>query len=96
MLKIYIDSVYPINRITANVNIGIDILTHVKKINVEVPDDSAFTATPIDFDENNDPIFISHKSRIDVLLKSILYLLNGTEMQMVGKLSFDRELSNLC
>lgn len=92
-LRIYIDSIAPKNHITANVYIGIDIICHTKLINTKVADDDDSTLIE---NYNGEPIKIETKNRIDILVKSILYLLNGQTIQGVGRIQFNQELGNLC
>ena len=90
MLKIYIDSVIPVNNKLSIVNVGIDIITHNKLTNVYVADDDDSTVIDI---VDGTPITVQSKSRVDVLLQSILYLLNGADIAGVGKMQFNYELS---
>lgn len=88
MLRIYLDSVSPVNHITAYEYIGIDILCHTKIINVKVADDDD---SSIIGEYDGVQIKVETKNRLDVMLKSILYLLNGATIQGVGTLQFNAE-----
>lgn len=88
MLRIYVDTVAPINHITAYVYVGIDILCHTKAINVRVADDDD---SSIIGEYEGVQFKIQTKNRLDVMLKSILFLLNGAVIQGVGTLQFNPE-----
>lgn len=90
MLKIYIDSVIPTNNKLSVVNVGIDIVTHNKITNVYVEDNDDSTIIDI---VDGVPITVQCKNRVDVLLQSILYLLNGADVAGVGRMQFNNELS---
>lgn len=90
MLRIYIDSVIPINNKLSAVNIGIDIITHNKVVNVYVDENDNSSIIDV---VDGIPITIQAKSRVDVLLQSILYLLNGADVAGVGKMQFNSEVS---
>lgn len=90
LLKIYIDSIIPQDKYTAVVNFGIDVITHNKTINLNVPDEDK--GPPIDIVDGIE-IKIETKSRISVLAKAILFLLNGADVAGVGRLVFSPELS---
>ena len=91
LIKIYIDGIVPVNHLIANVFIGIDVLCHSKLINVRVSEDDDDTLLDC-FDGTE--IKIEYKSRVDVMVKAILYLLNGETIQGIGKLQFNHELGN--
>lgn len=87
ILKIYIHSIEPKNHLTAVVNVAVDILTHNKISNVYNDDgDSLEGGRPVEAK-------ISFKNRNNVLLKAILHLLNGADIEGVGKLQFNQELT---
>lgn len=90
MLKIYVDSIIPQNRLLSVVNIGIDIVTHTKIINVRVPDND--DSTIID-EVDGIQVKIETKSRISVLTRAVLSLLNGQDIAGVGQMQFTSELS---
>ena len=89
-LRIYIDSVVPMNHLTSVVNVGFDLLTHNKLSNV-YNDSSDELEYPESFKKNEENIML--KSRSEVLLKNILAEFNGTDVEGVGQLCFDRNLS---
>lgn len=90
LLKVYIDSIIPVDRYKSIVNFGIDILTHNKIINVNVEDDD--NSPPIDVVDGVE-YRISQKSRVSVLAKAVLYLLNGADVQGVGRFEFSQQLN---
>ena len=90
LLKIYIDSIIPSDRYRSIVNFGIDVLVHNKIINVNVPDDDV--APPIDTVDGIE-YKISQKSRVSVLSKAVLYLLNGADVQGVGRMEFSQQMN---
>lgn len=90
LLKFYIDSVVPVNHLRALVNIGVDIMSH-SKIQVvynDSMDDIENPETYRDVEKN-----IVYKNRNTVLLKCILAELNGAEIEGVGQLQFNQQLS---
>lgn len=89
-LKIYIDSIMPENPYVAQVNIGVDIIVHNKIINVNVPESEKIY--PIDIVDDI-AYTINQKSRVSILTRAILSLLNGADVQGVGKLQFSMELN---
>jgi len=87
MLKIYIDSIIPTDHIRSIVNIGIDVVVNTKIINVKVPDEQINVV----IDEvDGIPVRIQSKSRVSILSKAVLSLLNGAEVAGVGKMIFSR------
>lgn len=89
-LKIYIDSILPENHVVAQVNIGVDIIVHNKIINVNVPEDEKiYPIDIIDGIEYN----VNQKSRVSILTKAVLSLLNGADVQGVGRLTFSMEMN---
>ena len=90
LLKIYIDSIIPSDRYRSIVNFGIDVLVHNKIINVNVLDDDV--APPIDTVDGIE-YKISQKSRVSVLSKAVLYLLNGADVQGVGRMEFSQQMN---
>lgn len=90
MLKIYVDSIIPQNRMLSVVNVGIDVLTHNKIINVKVPDDDDSTLIG---EYDGIQIKVETKSRITMLTKAVLSLLNGADVAGVGLMQFTSELS---
>lgn len=90
MLKIYIDSVIPDNNKLSVVNVGIDIITHNKLANLYVDENDSSSIIDI---VDGIPITVQSKTRVDVLLQSILYLLNGADVAGVGRMQFNSEVS---
>ena len=90
IIKVYIHSVQPVNHLISTVNIGIDILTHNKISNV-YNDESDVLDGGRPVEEN-----ISIKNRNTIMLKTILSTLNGANVEGVGVLQFNKELSDKC
>ena len=92
LLKIYVDSIVPVNHLRSIVNVGIDIVVNSKIINLAVPDESR--SIWIDEEaEIGSTITVATKSRVTALAQCILSLLNGAQVQGVGKMIFSREQS---
>lgn len=90
LIKVYIHSIQPVNHLIATVNVGIDILTHNKISNVYNDECDVFDGGRL-VEEN-----ISTKNRNSVMLKAILSTLNGANIEGVGVLQFNKELSDKC
>lgn len=90
VIKVYMYSVQPVNHLLSTVNIGIDILTHNKVSNV-YNDESDILDGGREVEEN-----ISTKNRNAIMLKAILATLNGADVEGVGVLQFNKELSDKC
>ena len=93
LIKVYVDSIIPQNAFISQVNYGIDVLCHNKIINVKVPNE------PIDGVVNNIiidevdgiEIKVETKSRVTMLTKAVLCLLNGADIAGIGKLQSNAE-----
>lgn len=90
LIKVYVDSIVPTNHLLSLVNVGFEILSHDKISNVyndlsDVYEDGR----PV---EENIPV----KSRNTVILRSLLALLNGAHIEGVGKMQFDKTMSDAC
>ena len=90
MLKIYVDTIIPKNHIWSIVNIGIDVLCHDKIINVKA--EEGYEGSLID-EVDGIKIKVETMSRVTLLSKAVLYLLNGAEVQGLGQLQFNAERS---
>ena len=90
MLKIYVDTIIPKNHLLSIVNVGIDVLCHNKIINVKSENEE--NGSIIDMIDGI-PIKIETMSRVTLLSKAVLYLLNGAEIQGIGKMQFNAERS---
>lgn len=90
LIKVYIHSIQPVNHLIATVNIGVDILTHNKISNVYNDECDVFDGGRL-VEES-----ISTKNRNSVILKAILSTLNGANIEGVGVLQFNKELSDKC
>ena len=84
ILKVYIDRIIPVDRYKAVVNVGIDIITHNKCVDIN--------AYPVD-NVNGVDVRITMKSRITTLVKAILFLLNGAQVQGIGTIEFTQTMS---
>lgn len=90
MIKVYVDSIIPVNHLRAIVNVGVDIVVNTKIINLSVPQDSI----DVYIDEiEGIPVSVKTKSRVTVLTQAVISLLNGAEVAGVGKMIFSREQS---
>lgn len=90
LLKIYVDSVVPINHLVANVNIGIDIMSH-SKVQIVYNDAMDDIENPDLYREVESQIV--YKNRNTLLLKCILAELNGANIEGVGQLQFNQKAS---
>lgn len=90
LLKIYVDSVVPMNHLMSIVNIGIDIMSH-SKIQVVYNDSIDDIENPDLYREIESTIV--YKNRNTVLLKCILAELNGANIEGVGQLQFNQKAS---
>lgn len=90
MLKVYVDSIVPVDHLRSVVNIGIDVLVNTKIINLRVPDDEINVVVD---EVDGDPVKIQTKSRVTTLTKAILSLCNGAEVAGVGRMIYSRQLS---
>lgn len=90
MIKVYVDSIIPVNHLRAIVNVGVDVVVNTKIINLSVPQDSI----DVYIDEiEGIPVSVKTKSRVTVLTQAVISLLNGAEVAGVGKMIFSREQS---
>lgn len=90
IIKVYMHSVQPVNHLVSTVNVGIDILTHNKISSVYNDEGDIFDGGRL-VEEN-----ISVKNRNVIILKTILSTLNGADVEGVGVLQFNKELSDKC
>ena len=89
LIKIYIDSIIPIDRIKSIVNVGVDVVVNTNIINLEIPENEAGIIDEID----GEYLKVQTTSRVTALTKAILSLLNGADVQGVGRMIFSREQS---
>lgn len=87
LLKIYISSIEPTDHLRAIVNIAIDILSH-NKLNNVYNDSNDILEEGREVEED-----IIVKNRNNILLKSILGILNGANVEGVGMLQFNQSLT---
>lgn len=88
LIKIYIDNIIPQNAYISQVNYGIDVICHNKIIDVKVNENDP--SVIIDTVDGID-IKVATKSRITILVKAVLSLLNGADIAGVGQLQFNAE-----
>ena len=94
LLKIYIDSIIPVDVYKSVVNFGIDVLTHNKIINVDIPQTEEYNKlAPVIDTVDGVEYHITQKSRVSMLVKAILYLLNGADIQGVGRMQFSQQMN---
>jgi len=95
LLKIYVDSITPVNHLNAVVNVGIDIITHSQIINLKVSDRDKNYFIQEGTSKTGDKYIIPvhTKSRVTVLTQAIIALLNGAQVQGVGTMVFSRDMS---
>ena len=90
LIRVYIDSIVPKTHLNAILNVGFDIVTHNKIVNVynDACDD-------LENPEHFRPIEqeVMMKSRNSVILKNLLAEINGLEIAGVGKFQFNQQLS---
>jgi len=95
LIKIYVNSITPINHLRAIVNVGIDLIVHSEIINLKVPDSDKnyyiYKATNKLGDEYVVPV--QFKSRVTTLTQAVIALLNGAQVQGVGTMVFSRDMS---
>lgn len=91
LMRIYIDSIIPVNHLSSIVNVGIDLVTH-NKINNLYNDSGDKIEYPNNYNPTEDEVVI--KSRKSVFLRNVLAELNGVDIEGVGQLQFNRELSS--
>lgn len=90
LLKIYIDSVVPVNHLTAIVNVGIDIMSH-SKTQIVYNDSMDDIENPETYREIEQQIV--YKNRNTLLLKCILAELNGADIEGIGQFQFNQKQS---
>lgn len=90
LLKIYIDSVVPVNHLVAIVNVGIDIMSH-SKTQIVYNDSMDDIENPETYREIEQQIV--YKNRNTLLLKCILAELNGADIEGIGQFQFNQKQS---
>lgn len=92
-IDVFIDRIIPINHITSQVNICVEILVHNKINNIlgDAEEGNPLT-NPSELDEDGNPIILS-KSRSTALLKSVLAELNGKDVAGVGQLQHNTQIN---
>lgn len=90
ILKVYIDRIIPVDRYKSVVNVGIDIITHNKCVDINASDEE--NSYPVD-NVNGVDVRITMKSRITTLVKAVLFLLNGAQVQGIGTIEFTQTMS---
>lgn len=90
MIKIYPDTIIPKNHLLSVVNVGIEVICNTKIINLAVPDE----CENVWVDEiDGEPLTIMTMSRVTALTQAIISLLNGAQIQGVGKVIFSAQHS---
>lgn len=103
-LHIYIQSITPTNHLTSKVNVAFETIVHNKLTNIlgqaqmgllnTNPTEQNSENYNLSTDEEGMPwSFISFKNRESVMLKNTLAALNGREINGVGVLQFNADLS---
>ena len=90
LLKIYVDSIVPINHLLSIVNVGIDIMSH-NKIQIVINDSFDELENPDTYRPIEEAIL--YKNRNTLLLKCLLSILNGATVEGVGQFQFNQKLS---
>ena len=90
LLKIYVDSIVPINHLLSIVNVGIDIMSH-NKIQIVINDSFDELENPDTYRQIEEAIL--YKNRNTLLLKCLLSILNGATVEGVGQFQFNQKLS---
>ena len=89
-IRVYIDSVTPVNHLTSSVGVAVEVIIHNKIANI-------INNIYNEEDEPNNPTelhpLVAYKNRSTVLLRNILALLNGADVAGVGKLQFNSQLN---
>lgn len=93
LMRIYVDSISPVNDYTATINVGVDIIAHnrIMDIDAEESDRNLIEILP-----DGTRINVATKNRLTVMLRCILALLNGANVQGVGLLRYNQQLSSSC
>ena len=89
-IRIYVDSIFPVNHLVSTVCFGVEIIIHNKIVNVinNLYDEEDQPINPTEFHP-----LVTYKNRSTVLLKDVLGLLNGADIAGVGKLIYSQQLS---
>lgn len=93
IIRVYVDSIYPNNDYTATINIGIDLLAHNKIIDIDAEESNR---NLIEILPDGVRVEITTKNRLTTMLRCVLALLNGADVQGVGLLRYNQQLSSLC
>lgn len=93
LIRVYVDSIEPVNDYIATINIGIDTIAHnrIMDIDAEESDRNLIEILP-----DGTRINVTTKNRLTVMLRCILALLNGANVQGVGMLRYNQKLSSMC
>ena len=103
-LHVYVQSIIPTNHLTSKVNICLETIVHTKLSNILGQAQMGLPNTnPVEFNNNNYELnedeqgmpwsYISFKNRETTMLKCVLAGLNGEQVNGVGMLQFNAELS---
>lgn len=98
-IYIYVNKIEPINRYLSNIDIVIETITHAKIGVVTTEADMLSNpeeTNPNDYTYSDDVNpYVEYKSRVTVLLKSLIAALNGMEIDGVGTLEFNKASKGL-
>lgn len=94
-LHIYVGGIYPENHISSKVNIVFETIVHNKISNIygQATGNDLTVVNPIELDENELPKIL-YKNRETAMLKSVIADLNGRNVNGVGMLQFNSQLSS--
>lgn len=80
MIRIYLSSILPNNRVASTSYYTIELITHMKCIQIMS-----------DLGEEEGQKSVTYENRLEVLLQQVLETLNGAEVGSVGRLFFDMD-----
>lgn len=93
-IHIYVDALHSPNHIVSNVHVCIETIVHAKTGTI-LSDVNEADANPNDSDVNGVPIVL-RKNRATVLLKNVLALFNGMNLDGIGQLQFNQSIDPYC
>jgi len=93
-IHIYVDALHSPNHIVSNVHVSIETIVHAK-VGTILSDVNEADANPNDSDINGEPVVL-RKNRATVLLKNVLALFNGMNLDGIGQLQFNQSIDPYC